>query len=362
MKKKRYLVAILLLLVVPVILGNISWASDADNSYSIYEVIDKALDPDKSAVKEAEWKEDDAREALSAARWALNSVNESVYLEEWYKAYASVQVAEVNLNNAKRAKELNETEITLQVKQAYFNALLDQETVGLTRKKLNQVEEQYRIAKSRYDRNLTPKKEFLSAQVNLAVSQTNMAELERQKDLAYLTLKDLANIDFNQNINLTSKLNYEPLADINTQAVAAKAVEESSSYLQAQDMMEAYQDIKNQSTENSNLASTNTYANADIQVEKWENQMELTKRKVELAVYKAHINLKKAEDKIKTINKQIELAEEVAKIARLSYKAGTGTLLEANDALIKLDETKLEYQKALHAYNTAKASFEANIF
>ncbi len=364
MRRRWSLTAILLVLLIPVLIGGTSWAEESDNNYTLNRAISKALDPENPSIEELEVKVSNSDNSLSSAQMAESSVNRSAYPEEWYAKYSTARIAQANLTIARRSREMSKNQMTIQVKQAYFNAVLAQEQTKLVKQKYSKAQELYKIAKSRYDRKLSTKKDFLMAQISLASSELSRAESVHQQELAFLNLRTLLNIDYDQDLVLTDKLTYEPMADLNPKTVAYEIAKNSSSIFQAETMIEAYKDIKEQATSisNANLTSTTTYYNAHKQVENYQNQKELNLKDIQLNVYKTYINLKSSETKLKNLNKQIELAEEVARIANLSYRAGTSTLLEANDALINLEDTKLGYQQSLHSYNTAKASFEAGIF
>lgn len=78
-----------------------------------------------------------------------------------------------------------------------------------------------------------------------------------------------------------------------------------------------------------------------------------------LQVRNAITNMTRATDQIKSSKEGIAQAEKGYKIAQTRYSAGSGTLLELNDAEVSLTQAKLNYNQAIYDYLKAKVDYES---
>ena len=95
-----------------------------------------------------------------------------------------------------------------------------------------------------------------------------------------------------------------------------------------------------------------------LKLQKTENDMQMLKLSVELQMQSASISLKNNLASLESQRKNIELAEEVAKITKIKYKEGIGSSLEVTSAETALLEAQTNYYNALYEALVSKVDYD----
>lgn len=95
-----------------------------------------------------------------------------------------------------------------------------------------------------------------------------------------------------------------------------------------------------------------------IQLQQLENQMTDLKNLIDLQIEQSHINLKNHYDNLQTQKENMNLAEEVARVAKVKYEQGVGSNIEVLNAETSLKEAQTNYYSALYDALIAKVDLE----
>lgn len=100
---------------------------------------------------------------------------------------------------------------------------------------------------------------------------------------------------------------------------------------------------------------------AELEVQKSKNQMADLKRSVELEKRQAAISLKSNIETLAAEKRNMELAADVYRIAKIKYDEGVGSLLEVTTANGDYDQAETNYYVALYEALVAKINYEKAI-
>lgn len=100
-------------------------------------------------------------------------------------------------------------------------------------------------------------------------------------------------------------------------------------------------------------------AQANINVQETELQITSLSRTIDFQAKQASSDLQNALDNLKSLEKNIELAQEVYDIAQIKYKTGVGTNLEVIQAESDLKLAKTNYNAAMYDALVAKMNLKA---
>jgi outer membrane protein TolC len=87
---------------------------------------------------------------------------------------------------------------------------------------------------------------------------------------------------------------------------------------------------------------------AKLQVQRTENDQVQLKRSIDLEVSQAIDNLENSIESLKIAQRNMELAAEIFRVARIKYQEGVGSTLEVSDAETSYKEAETNYYTALY--------------
>ncbi|MCC5909710.1 MAG: TolC family protein [Clostridiaceae bacterium] len=256
--------------------------------------------------------------------------------------------------------ELEKERLAENVTQAYYGAILAKENLNIQKDYLNNIEEQYAIAKLKADIGTGSKSELLFAESALEEAKVDLKNAENALKQSKLLLKNLMGMDLDKELSITTnftKLTFE-IEDLDA------AIEEA--YKTRLDMINAtnqYELAKEDFDITARKYPSNTYVhrlekNNVIMVEL---NFEDTKTSVAFDIKNAHLAVENAERNILKFQQNIERAEEILRIEQVSYEASMNTLLDVNTANNQLLSAQLGLSRALHDFNIAVMEFERAI-
>lgn len=97
---------------------------------------------------------------------------------------------------------------------------------------------------------------------------------------------------------------------------------------------------------------------AKLELLKTENQMRMVRQSIDLEISAATANLQNASSSLEIHRKNIALAEDIYKAAKLKYEQGVGSSLEVMNAETSLKEAQTNYFSSLYEALVAKVEYE----
>ena len=306
------------------------------------------------------------------------------------KAKIDRKVAELNLEAAKQQLKQDVTLYYFNVLQYRHEAQINQETVGNYAAHLQLVEEKYKIG-------LVAKTDVLSSAVSLAQAQNDLITAENNYNLAVAKLNNALGLPLDKQLNLQDNLQVEKnnisLADCEKEAVArrpelaeyqlkiASAKQDvkiaKSAYLPTADftVLQSWydKDVPGLSNRNWQAYITVTFnlfdsGSTESKSQQAEYSLSITaeqagqeKDSILLEVRQYYLSMLEAKKRIETNKVSVDQAKENLMIADARYNVGVGTNLDLLDAVLKLNQAKLDDIQALYNYYTSKAQLNKAI-
>ncbi|MCF7824925.1 MAG: TolC family protein [Candidatus Marinimicrobia bacterium] len=298
----------------------------------------------------------------------------------------------LNLIQSQYKQEKNS--LSFNVIQAYLGMLVTREFLAVAEEGYNTAQEFYEISKLLYQQGMISKLDLLQAEVQAANLLPQKTQAENGVTMAAASIRMMLGIDSHTEIILTDVMSYNP-GEYDLDNLKAKALMNRSELQQ----MEITRSLSSLGV---NMARTDflpmvalswSYSkfgdNLD-QMADWEKsnmlavglsynlfnggvryskvrQAKIAQRQVEygydalkdailLDVEQAYLRLMEAEKNILSQQKTVGQAEEAARLAKIQYREGTITNLQANQVQINMTAAKANYLQALFNYTLAEAS------
>ena len=294
----------------------------------------------------------------------------------------------------------------LQVRQTFYQILLNQAQVTVREESVKLLEKQLTDTQQRFDVGAVPQFNVLRAQVELANARPPLIRAQNDLRLSREALVKLLAIDTPGRrqeftpLRFDGMLRYEPekwdLAEALASALAQRPefkVAEKNVRVAAESLTVAaagykpqlslfanygihdspYQNDIDQTTRGWAVGAQATWNLFDgmltrgkvIQARAQLKQAELThadiRRNIELEVRQAYSGFLQAQELIEAQKKTVEEAEESLRLAEARYLAGSGTQLEVLSAQTALTEARSNEVQALYDYNVAIATLQRAI-
>ena len=100
------------------------------------------------------------------------------------------------------------------------------------------------------------------------------------------------------------------------------------------------------------------YREQKIKLEKALEDLETTRKSVEMEVRTNYLEVMQKQEEIKSGEKAVEVAQEALKLSQISYEAGMSILTDVQQAQLALQQAKLGLSQAILDYNLAILKFE----
>lgn len=284
------------------------------------------------------------------------------------------------------------TQITANVKQAYFSLLLAAKNRDLSLEIVKQYTEHLDIAIGMFNVGLKPKFDVTKAGVDLSNAKLNLIKTENSVKLARVNLnnamgqpnapdyKIMDMLAFKRyELTLSDALNkaFINRPDLRSAAIRQKAAEKGvdlakKGYLPAVTGNASYTKAgDNLSPDNSwNVGAAITFPIfsgflTKHQVEEAQASLRLAqanedaiRQTILLEVQQAFLNLNEAEERVSVAELTVKQADENLEIAKGRYNAGVGSPIEITDALTSYSNAKTAHTAALYDYKIAQANLE----
>lgn len=277
-----------------------------------------------------------------------------------YEVQSSMEVGKVStemgLLLAEKTYEHVVRQVRFGVEAAYYAALQARDRVRINEASLRRVEEQLKLSKLEYDLGRVAKRDVLDVEVQLARARADYNQALRDKDIAYMKLKQIIGIDMDAPIELVSDFPVDVDEAVDLKEAVKRALMEHIEILRAEYgyaiAQKEFEVAKGFYTPNVHI-----YQEKEKGLEEAAIKLEDAKNAVELEVREAYYRMKGAEESIGVLEKSVEYAGESLRLAVLQYQSG---LIRSIDVMAVEDALKqAEAQKAavIYNYNLAKAQF-----
>jgi outer membrane protein len=290
--------------------------------------------------------------------------------------------------------------VNLQVREAYYGALLARSQVRIAEESLTQAERRRDEIQAKVDKGVTARFDLLRAQVEVASRGPAVTRAKNQAAVALESLKRAAGLPLDRPVALSDTLGYTPFTMTREQAVEealderdalaaarmeANAAEHQAHAQAANDLPLLYLDgnytWQGQSSEGLLPGKHETAQSAAIGltltwpiVDGWQNralthQAKASAEKARITVHQLEesirlearskwADLRATEEEIPAVRQSVKLAEEAYAIARVRYSSGLSTQLEVLDADLALTQARLSEKETLYRYEVALAELE----
>lgn len=325
------------------------------------------------------------------------SMNQVIYSQ---KVNTAIQVASEYSELSKTANRGTRNDIILNVKKAFYNVLLMQELVKVSRQGNEVAKANYENVEALYKQGVASEYDFLRAEVQYANTQPMLIQTENNLELAKNYLKNILTVDITRPIEVKGEFIFEEVPAYTFEYANEKGVQEhplvrqleiQSSLLDKNITIQradyfptlaAFGTYTFQSQDNTfnfkdylwaksfmvglNLSYTlfdgfgrgARIEQAIIEKEK----VDITRRKVEeglkIRIMQAKMSMDEAKKRIDAQSKSLEQADKALKISQTRYKSGVGTQLELIDTQAAMTIARTNYAQAIYDYLTAKADWE----
>ncbi|NWF89754.1 MAG: TolC family protein [Ignavibacteriaceae bacterium] len=325
------------------------------------------------------------------------SVSQVIYNQ---KVNTAIQIANEYSEYSKFGEKSTRQQIINSVKKAFYNVLLMQELLVVSKQNYNVAKANLENVAALYKQGVVSEYDFLRSEVQVANVQPYVIQTENGLELSKNYLKNLLALDLNQPIKLIGEFSFEELSSESVEQLSTEAVNnnplinqlkvqaslleknitiQQSDYFPTLAFFGAYQFQAQDNTfkfKEYNWAKT-FYVGLQLSYTLFDGfsrsarieQAVIDKQKVDLSrmkleeglkiqILQAKMKMEEAKKRIGAQEKSLLQAEKALKIAQSRYKNGVGTQLELIDTQAALTTAKTNYAQAIYDYLISKADWE----
>ncbi len=313
--------------------------------------------------------------------------------------YPGIEMSEKDLALSREKERSAKLNLELEVKKAFYNALLAQESLRVMRLSMKNAEENLENIKNMYEQGLVAEYDLIRASVQTENLRPQVLQAENGYEIALAMLKVQLGLPDDQKIKLEGNLKQEA-GDLKLLPNNKDLINNNTDLQQMRMQMDMLQ-LQYTSTRNARLPSLNLIGNYQWQSQSnnfefsnynWvstfaaglqlsipifsgmktynkleQNKINSTQLMLQYDYMKDNLciqltngyqNMKVALEKIQSVKKNISMAEKGYEIAKTRYNSGQGTLLEVNDSELALTQARLNYIQAVYDFKIAKSEYE----
>ena len=312
---------------------------------------------------------------------------------------ANLERAEIRLEKAQRNYSKAELDLIYDVTAAFYMLYESRERVEITKEKVGQTQESYNTANNKYKAGLIAEVEALQLEVDLATSQNELLNAERNYEELLNNFKILIGIGLSEELDIETELKYNPVI-VDEESAVASALKHRPDLLNTKDdiylsqltveEVDARRTIKaelnarygiNRNDEKLKnifsdfLDDRSVTLTVSVPIWDWgqnahevqsaEANLKLTKLQydqlnetIKNEVMSAINRLNSAQSRVEVLSKSVLVAEKSYRISLERFKAGTITSFDLSQMQIKLTETRLNSISALIDYQITLADLK----
>lgn len=309
---------------------------------------------------------------------------------------ASLERAEINLQKTERQYSQSEKDLIYNVTSSFYNLFKAKKNTEITEEKVRQTEISYNTAVNKFKAGLIAEVEMLQLEVDLAASGNELLNALQLYEEAKNEFKLLIGLNINENIDVTTQLEYTP-AEINAEEAVNNALKLRTDILNAEadielnkmniDETDSRSTIRAQLNANYGINKNDNEFNnifnrfedsrsvsMTISVPIWDwgknaREVESAEANYNLAVLRRQ-NLKEqiikevlsainklnsAKARVDVLSKSVEVAEKSYNISLERFKSGNITSFDLSQMQLRLTDTKINSLNAMIDYRLALA-------
>ena len=318
--------------------------------------------------------------------------------------YRSITMGKKNIELAVEKSRGSKMELVNQVKKAYYQLMLAQDSYDVLMESYKLTERNYNVVKAKYEQGRVSEYDKISAEVQHRSVWPSVVSSKNAVNLAKLQLKVLMGVTADVNLTIDDKLsNYETQMAIDATSASQISLDENSTLKQIDlngellnqqrkmlytnfhptlALVGSYQYLSRSNTNwefyNYNWGNASSLAlSLSIPLYKASNFTKLKSNKIQqeqLAMNRLNTerqlrmqaqsqldNMVASAEQLETNKKSVELAKKEVNISEKRYEVGKGTILELNSSQVSLTNVQLTYHNSIFNYLVAKSEFETII-
>ncbi|WFD09613.1 TolC family protein [Tepidibacter hydrothermalis] len=327
---------------------------------SIEEAIEEAIKNStelKSSDLDIEIKEIELDEAKHTEKKYDNS-DISLGTVEGFQLDANMmsKKAEYALEEEKIKKDYKKEDIKHNVTQAYYGSLNARDYMNVAKDNLENVQRNRDIVNKKYELGVASKSDLIMADISLNEAKASFEKSKTDLEKAYRSLNMILNYPLDTKIELTSSFKQE-VFDENLDEDLEKAYESRFDIIQ---MNHNYELVKLDFETNSIMYPSNTYKykTKERNLAKIESGLADVKNMVEFDIRGKYDDVINAQNQIELAKANVEKTKEVLRLKEFAYNVELGTLLEVDNALNQLYNSKIALSNAISSYNLAVIDYD----
>ena len=318
--------------------------------------------------------------------------------------YRSITMGKKDIELAVEKSRGSKMELINQVKKAYYQLMLAQDSYDVLMESYKLTERNYNVVKAKYEQGRVSEYDKISAEVQHRSVWPNVVSSKNAVNLAKLQLKVLMGVTADVNLTIDDKLsNYETQMAIDATSAAQISLDGNSALKQIDlngellnqqrkmlytnfhptlALVGSYQYLSRSNTNwefyNYNWGNASSLAlSLSIPLYKASNFTKLksnkiqqeqlaetrlnTERQLRMQAQSQLDNMVASAEQLETNKKSVELAKKEVNISEKRYEVGKGTILELNSSQVSLTNVQLTYHNSIFNYLVAKSEFETII-
>ena len=318
--------------------------------------------------------------------------------------YRSITMGKKDIELAVEKSRGSKMELINQVKKAYYQLMLAQDSYDVLMESYKLTERNYNVVKAKYEQGRVSEYDKISAEVQHRSVWPNVVSSKNAVNLAKLQLKVLMGVTADVNITTSDKLsNYETQMAIDATSASQISLDGNSTLKQIDlngellhqqrkmlytnfqptlALVGSYQYLSRSNTNwefyNYNWGNASSLALSlsiplykasnftklkSNKIQQWqlaENRLN-TERQLRMQAQGQLDNMVSSAEQLETNKKSVELAKKEVSISEKRYEVGKGTILELNSSQVSLTNVQLTYHNSIYNYLVAKSEFETII-
>ena len=306
--------------------------------------------------------------------------------------YRTLKMNDAQMATAVEAARASRIDLTAEVKKAFYNILLAEQSLAVLRESEATVQRTVDDTQVQYKHGLASEYDLLTAQVQLSNLKPTILQTENSIKLAKLMLKMYLSIPEDVEIEVVGELDalrddvlagtdglttdVRSLKAANAGRMPTLAAFGSASY--TGNDMEPFNFGGAAATDDSRyfwthpisvglqlsvpifsgLTKMNKSRELKNQISQLSLQRSYARQQIDVQVRSALIDLLTARETMYAQELTVEQARKAYKISDTRYRAGAGTILELNSAQLSQTQAQLNFSQAIYDYLSAKAEYD----
>ena len=363
---KKIVLGILVTLVLLTAVG-INYAVGVDGpkvtELSLQEAVDLALknNPDMElavlAVKRAELDFEGAKRSA----YYLKEKEVNTYPDGIVK-WVTPKAKEVAFVLAQKGQDVTEKGLKSGVEKAYYDVLAAETGLEIKKENLKLAQDRLKIAQTGYKIGTKAKVDLNTDEASMAAGQAEVSGAENSYRTAVMELNRLTGLDLDTSLKLTTKFSVEKTgSSIKLDDTIKSALTDNLEILTVKENQELSQ-VQFETAKRFYYGGVASYDIAKIDTRTAELKVKQKELAVTSTIKKSYLSVLYLEKSIDWRTKEVEKAQESARIFLLKYGAGLATSLDVKKAAIDLEQAKENLSGDIYKHNILKSQFKYNLF